>query len=436
MDMNLIKRAMNTNNRLILFLLLCFISATCNNPSTSRKTTEPPVTVEPVLISQLGKEHFGNAVYRNGLSGPVIAISGSRILEFSISQSASGSEVVPPTTGRYCNGACSFDVNNDGIDEMIVGRTIENNGTDLIWFEEVAGQRHWKEHLIANVKSLEGDAEKGFHDIIPYELNISGSKVKGVAVVASRKRLYWFQINDDPAKPWKEHFIYDLSEFTSNVQSGLVSGDLSGDGKPDLICGNLWAECPGDPFTGQWKIHRYSSWDQRIITEYPGVPAWVRNERFGGMNQLAVGDLNNDGKPEIIAAEAEIPDARLGAFHRAAKDTAIWNEILLDSSLYCPHSLVAADVNSDGLADIIVGEMSAGGWMFPRNPNPRLYLFLNLGNLNFSRHVLHEGWGVHMMQKTRLEPGGRLFVFAADEIQSWYEDMTTNLVGWFVSPRK
>lgn len=428
---------MNTNNRLILFVLLCLISATCNNPATRRKTTELPVRVEPVLINQLGKEHFGNAVYRNGLKGSVIAISGNRILEFSINQSASGSEVVPQKTGRYCNGACSFDVNNDRIDEMIVGRTVENNGTDLIWFEEVAGQKHWKEHLIANVKSMEGDAEKGFHDIIPFELSISGTKVKGIAVVVSRKRLYWFQINGDPAAPWKEHFIYDLSKFTSNVQSGLTSGDISGDGKPDLICGNLWAECPDDPFTGQWKVHRYSNWDQRSIPQYPGVPAWVRNERFGGMNQLAVGDLNNDGKPEIIAAEAEIPDSRLGVFYQSTNDTmAEWKEILLDSTLYCPHSLVAVDANSDGLTDVVVGEMAAGGWMFPRNPNPCLYLYLNLGNLNFSKHLLHEGWGVHMMQKTLLQPGDRLFVFAADEIQAWYEDMSTNLVGWFISPIK
>ncbi len=413
------------------------MSSGCKTSSLSRQIAELPVEVEPVLISQIGKEHFGNAVYRKGLSGPVIAASGNRILEFPIRESVTGAEVVPTTFEKYCNGACSFDVNNDGIDEMIAGRTVENDGSDLIWFEEVPNQKYWKEHLIANVKSMEGDAEKGFHDIIPYEINISGATVKGVAVVASRKRLYWFQINDDPAELWKEHFIYDLSKFTRNVQSGLVTGDLSGDGRPDLVCGNLWAECPDDPFTGQWKIHRYSSWDKRIIPVYPGVPAWVRNEHFGGMNQLAVGDLNNDGTLEIIAAEAEIPDARLGVFHRVAIDTTTeWNEILLDSTLYCPHSLVAIDANSDGLTDIIVGEMTAGGWMFPRNPNPRLYLYLNHGNLSFSKHVLHEGWGIHMMQKAILPPKNRLFLFAADEIQSWYENMKTNLVGWFVSPRK
>jgi hypothetical protein len=53
------------------------------------------------------------------------------------------------------------------------------------------------------------------------------------------------------------------------------------------------------------------------------------------MNQLAVGDLNNDGKPEIIAAEAEIPDSRLGVFYQSTNDTmAEWKEILLDSTLY------------------------------------------------------------------------------------------------------
>lgn len=53
--------------------------------------------------------------------------------------------------------------------------------------------------------------------------------------------------------------------------------------------------------------------------------------------------------------------------------------------------------------------------------------------MKFQKHILHEGWGIHMM---RMAPGlypDKTFVFAADEIQNWYDDMTTHIVGWIIS---
>jgi hypothetical protein len=97
---------------------------------------------------------------------------------------------------------------------------------------------------------------------------------------------------------------------------------------------------------------------------------------------------------------------------------------------------VVADVNKDQRPDIIVGEMTAGGWWFPRNPNPNLYLYVNLGSMKFEKHILHTGWGVHMMRNAMLPTNDSIFVFAADEIQSWYEDMTTRVVGWTIKPKQ
>jgi hypothetical protein len=153
------------------------------------------------------------------------------------------------------------------------------------------------------------------------------------------------------------------------------------------------------------------------------------------MNQLDLGDMDGDGKLDIVASDAEIPDARVGVFCRDNNDPRnLWNVTIIDTGIYCPHSLVVADVNRDNLQDIIVGEMTAGGWWFPRNSDPKLYLYLNEGNLNFQKFVLHEGWGIHMM---RMAPAttDEVFIFAVDEIQSWYEDMTTHVVGWTISPQ-
>jgi hypothetical protein len=65
-----------------------------------------------------------------------------------------------------------------------------------------------------------------------------------------------------------------------------------------------------------------------------------------------------------------------------------------------------------------------------------LYLYLNQGNLKFRKYVLYTGWGTHMMRMAPQQPDDKIFIFAADEIQPWYEDMTTHIVGWTISHGK
>jgi len=410
----------------------------CHPQSKHPKASDTglPVKVKPMLISQLGAEHFGNAIYRHGIEGPRIAASGNRILEWPVQASAPTAEVVPPDSESYQNGACALDVNGDGFDEMIVGQSSGKLGTDLLWFEEIAGQKNWKKHLIAYVKNRGG--EEGIHDIMPVEIRTSKKNLRGVAVVVNRKHINWYQIPDDATQPWTEHMIADLGEHGAKcAQSGLVPGDISGNGRQDLVCGNFWMECPADPTSGTWRVRRYSNWDRRATPKLPGVPEWVSNEHFGGMNQLDLGDMNSDGNLDIVSADAEIPEARVGIFCQdKSNPDGLWNETIVDTNIYCPHSLAVTDVNADNLPDILVGEMTAGGWYFPRNSDPRLYLYLNQGNLKFQKYVLYTGLGTHMLRMASKQDHNKIFVFAADEIQSWYKDMTTHVVGWIISPKK
>ena len=415
-----------------LFLAGCYSSATKSKAYNSKL----PVKVEPILIHQLGSEHFGNAIYRRGKEGTRIAASGTRILEWPIHENAPVTEVVPYDSARYNNGACAIDVNNDNIDEMNVARTVNNSGTNLLWFEEVAGQKQWREHLIGYVANEEG--EPGIHDIMPFEVKVLDTQVAGVVILVNRRRLFWYQIPDNTSQPWIQHFIADLHANGAEVpQSGLALGDINGDGRMDLVCGNFWAECPSNTINDSWQVHRYSTWDRRSTPIFPEIPVWVKDEPFGGMNQLDLGDMDADGKLDIVATDAEIPDARIGVFCRNSEEpNGLWTETVIDKGLYCPHSLVLADVNKDNRMDILTGEMTAGGWWFPRTPSPKLYLYLNQGNMKFQKYILHEGWGIHMMRMAQKQPQDKIFIFAADEIQSWYKDMTTHIVGWTISPKQ
>lgn len=387
----------------------------------------PPVTVQPVMIAQLGSEHLANAVYRRGAQGPRIVAWGDRILQWPIQAEAPMEEVVSAgpepiekqlpgqyRAGRYSNGGCALDIDGDGKDEVTVARWLPSKeGTDLLWFEEVSGQPQWTEHLIARIDN-DGTQHDAPHDIVPLEVRTADKTFRGVVVIIGRHRLVWYQVPSDSTEPWQEYTIATLERS----QSGMSVGDLSGDGRPDVACGMFWAECPADPSGGAWQVHRYG-WDDSV---------------WAGMAKTALGDMNGDGQLDIVASEAEIPDARLAVFCRdPAAPNGVWQCTLIEKGLYCPHSLVLSDVNRDGQLDILVGEMTAGGWDFPLNPAPRVLLYLNQGHLKFQCFTLHTGWGVHEMRLAPPQPDGRIFVYAADEIQLFkFPNMKTHVVGWMI----
>jgi hypothetical protein len=113
----------------VVIILLSLFTGACNGPTSRQNASvsDLPVKVNPMLISQLGPEHFGNAIFRHGLNGPRIAASGNRILEFPVQVSAPAREVVPVSTEKYTNGACTFDVICYGLRKCrtkIYGRSI------------------------------------------------------------------------------------------------------------------------------------------------------------------------------------------------------------------------------------------------------------------------------------------------------------------------
>ena len=87
-------------------------------------------------------------------------------------------------------------------------------------------------------------------------------------------------------------------------QSGLAVGDVARRGRPDLVWGMYWVECPADPVHEAWSRHRYGDWNDG---------GWA------GMAKVAIADLDGDKQTEIVATEAEIPNSRLGIFCRVPR---------------------------------------------------------------------------------------------------------------------
>lgn len=374
-----------------------------------------PITVRRVLVADLGPERIRHAVHRRSRDGVRIVGWGRRVVELPFAPAATAVEVVPARPGlEHSNGGCALDITGDGVDEIVVARAAPA-GPDIefLWFEEVAGQRTWAEHAVGRFPGRFGSAP---HDIVPFSgKRPDGTPVRGVVAVIERQKLVWFEMPPDPRQPWARH---DIGTLPARNQSGLLAGDVAGHGRPDLLCGMFWAECPADPVGGTWTFHRFGDWDRN---------GW------GGMTKHALVDVDGDGQAEIVATEAEIPDARLGIFRPQSDRTKPWQCQVVDNRLYCPHSLAVADLDADGRPDIVVGEMTCGGWQFPPNLRPRLLAFMNEGKSAFKPKTLSEEWGVHEMGwVTGGDPKG-LLLYAADEIQDQrFKDMKTRVNFWHV----
>ncbi|HLJ10110.1 MAG TPA: VCBS repeat-containing protein, partial [Planctomycetaceae bacterium] len=365
-------------------------------------------------FADLGSEHLAHAIFRRTRAGGAIVAWGERMLEWPLERPQLR-EVVPRKNGaEYSNGGCALDVDGDGVDEIVVarGRTRSCSDPDLYWFKQLHADASWAEQRIAHI----GNVPIAPHDINRFSARRpDGSKVRGVVAVVDRRQLVWYEIPADPTGLWPKH---EIAELPLKSQSGIAVGDIAGNGRSDVACGMFWAECPSDPIQEPWKVRRFGHWE---------------DGGWGGMAKLELADLNGDGLPEIVASEAEIPNARLGIFSRdQSKPDGLWQYREIESGLYCPHSLVLADLDGDARTDIVTGEMTAGGWSFPLNPHPRILAFLNHGDQAFERHVLAEGLGVHEMGSFPDKQKDALTLFAADEIQQKLPEMKTHISTWTI----
>lgn len=379
----------------------------------------PELSVRHEALADLGGEHLAQAIYRRTPGGGAIVAWGERVVEWPLAENKLLEVFARQGDLHFYNGGCAIDVDEDGRDEIVVSRGRSRSGADpeLLWLEEASPGEPWNEHRI----DLLGRGPIAPHDIQPLEAKLpDGRRVRGVVVVLERRVLAWYEMPADPAQAWRRH---EIAELPRASQSGLAAGDLAGNGRADVACGMFWAECPADPTREPWRIHRFGDWE---------------DGGWGGMAKLAIADMDGDGRNEIVASEAEIPNARLGVFgFNPREPEAPWKCREIEKGLYCPHSLELADLDGDGRKDIITGEMTAGGWDFPLNDRPRIVAYLNRGQEPFERRELAAGQGVHEMHLMPGRTAGAWTLFAADEIQPQkFPQMKTHLGIWKIEAKR
>lgn len=250
-------------------------------------------------------------------------------------------EIFPPKAydpHGYSDDFLTFvaDVNGDGWDDVIV---IGWPGKGARWYQNPQGKPGgWTRHAIA--------AKVDNESPVVTDLLHDGNPV----LVCSVNGRFGYYRHDakDPAKLWTFHPTSGLGATGGQYTHGLGVGDINGDGRLDLLEKSGWWEQPAS---------------------LAGDPVWTKHphefSQHGGSQMFAY-DVNGDGHADVITSE-NAHGYGLGWFeqiqtlgkidfkkHLIMGTTPAENRYGVKFSQL--HSMALADVNGDGLLDIITGK--------------------------------------------------------------------------------
>lgn len=282
-----------------------------------------------------------------------------------------------------CMASWADDVNGDGwIDQIVIGFP----GAAAFWYENPKNQPgHWPRHELwasaCNETPLYTDLFGDGRRVLVMGWQPKGKDNEG--------RMAWFTPGGDPTQPWEMHPVSPTSTpakvvpGTQQFSHGLGVGDLNGDGRNDVICIGGWWEQPesGRKNTAPWPFH----------------PANLGE----AVADMIAYDVNGDGKADVVDSSAH----RFGIWwyeQGARKDGSpvFTRHDLFPDLVSETHALIAADINGDGLKDLVTGKRFwSHGKSEPGSDKPsRLYWFeatrTSAGKTSFIPHEIDDQSGI------------------------------------------
>ena len=243
-----------------------------------------------------------------------------------------GAETNGPETDN--NSEFALDVNRDGRPDVVASGWMRMKGA--FWYENpgpdgLKSGVKWKAYRIHSARSMEGvihgdiDGD-GDDDILCNHWNL----VPGQGMT-------WLESVD--REPWLiEHVL-----GTEGEKHGNGLGDVNGDGRTDIVTPVGWWESPKKPAEQSWTFHADYTFSVKLSYAAASHPMLVHDVNGDGLNDIIIGAAHTYG---LAWMEQSCDAAGKRSFKQHWADTNFGQF----------HTMALGDLNGDGKPDLVTGK--------------------------------------------------------------------------------
>jgi hypothetical protein len=288
----------------------------------------------------------------------------------------------------------AYDFTGDGWPDVLVMSGNAGNGTGTLYVNPKGESRHWDKHVV--IQPI------GNEDTLLKDIDGDG---KPEIIHAGNNTLQYSK--PDPKNPtgrWITNTISEPGPWGANIGHGLGVGDLTGDGRMEFLNAYGWWERPP------------AGSSQTLWTYHPqAFGRWGHSQGGAGGAEIGIYDVNGDGLNDVVTA---LEGHAFGlAWYEQKRDAAgkisFVRHIIMDDFLTKnagdvtftePHATAFADMNGDGIPDLITGKRSMSHLFGYNDPDPFgppvLYVYKAVrnpkapGGAEFIPELIHNRSGV------------------------------------------
>jgi hypothetical protein len=224
----------------------------------------------------------------------------------------------------YSWGVAAADIDHDGVQDLVTGAYY------------YLGPDYTKRREVYAAQTFNPSTQYAGTSWLNFASDFTGDGWPDVVITGAGRTTTLYVNPKGESRRWDKYTVLPKA----NTEVALLK-DIDGDGHPDLVQGLAgvltWASPDPAKPTGEWIVHNISG------------PNGV------GAHGLGVGDINGDGRPDVLTSEGWYEQPAKGSnqetwtFHPEAFATRGGAE------------MAVYDVNGDGLADV-VGALNAHGY--------------------------------------------------------------------------